>query len=129
MLLSRLTRKKNIGRCIDSVRTVADEVVVVDSFSSDKTEEIAKAKGARFIQHRFEGHSEQKNFAKEQTAYDFILSIDADETLSEELEQSILEREGFKPPMYLVKSMNISWANLQTRKARMAVSSIRLHLL
>lgn len=79
----------NIARCIDSVREVADEVLVVDSFSTDRTVEIAQAKGARVIEHIFEGHIQQKNWAKEQAKYDWVLSLDADEALSEELCRSI----------------------------------------
>lgn len=79
----------NIARCIDSVLEVADEVVVVDSFSTDRTVEIAQAKGARVIEHIFEGHIQQKNWAKAQAKYDWVLSLDADETLSEELCTSV----------------------------------------
>lgn len=81
----------NIARCIDSVREIADEIVVVDSFSTDRTVEIAQAKGARVIQHIFEGHIQQKNFAKEQAKYEWVLSLDADEALSDELVRSIYE--------------------------------------
>jgi glycosyltransferase involved in cell wall biosynthesis len=80
----------NIGRCLDSLNQVADEIVVVDSFSTDKTEEICKTKGASFIQHRFEGHVEQKNYAMCRASHDYVLSLDADEVLSEELKKSIL---------------------------------------
>lgn len=81
----------NIGRCLDSIEGIADDVVVLDSFSTDKTEEICKAKGARFFQHAFDGHIEQKNRAITHAAYPHILSLDADEALSDELKRSILE--------------------------------------
>jgi glycosyltransferase involved in cell wall biosynthesis len=80
----------NIGRCIDSLKGLADEIVVVDSFSTDKTEEICKEKGVHFIRNQFGGHIEQKNYAVSQAKYDHVLSLDADEKLSEELRQSIL---------------------------------------
>ena len=83
--------ERNIARCIDSVITVADDIVVIDSFSSDKTEEICRSKGARFIQHKFEGHIEQKNWAITQAKYPYVLSLDADEALSEQLQHSITE--------------------------------------
>lgn len=89
VVIITFNEEENIGKCIDSVRQVVDEVVVIDSFSTDKTIEIAKAKGARIILHKFEGHIQQKNFAKEQATHNWVLSIDADETLSEELKQSI----------------------------------------
>jgi glycosyltransferase involved in cell wall biosynthesis len=80
----------NIGRCLDSVSGVADEALVVDSFSTDKTEEITKNKGANFIQHEFEGHIEQKNYAVLCARNERVLSLDADEVLSESLRQSIM---------------------------------------
>ena len=80
----------NIGRCLDSLNGVVDEIVVVDSFSTDKTEQICNDKGAVFIRHPFEGHIEQKNYAMSRASYDHILSLDADEALSEELKKSIL---------------------------------------
>ncbi|WP_367328958.1 glycosyltransferase, partial [Lentimicrobium sp.] len=48
--------ERNIGRCLESVRGIADDIVVLDSFSTDKTEDICKEHGARFIRHKFEGH-------------------------------------------------------------------------
>lgn len=83
--------ERNIARCLDSVVAVADDIVVVDSFSTDKTKEICLAKGARFITNTFGGHIEQKNFAITQAKYPHILSLDADEALSPELVQSITE--------------------------------------
>ncbi|HMR93108.1 MAG TPA: glycosyltransferase family 2 protein [Chitinophagaceae bacterium] len=82
--------EKNIGRCIDSVRPVADEVVVLDSFSSDDTVAIAKSKGARVYQQPFAGYVSQKNKVLEMASCDYVLSLDADEELSDELCQSIL---------------------------------------
>jgi glycosyltransferase involved in cell wall biosynthesis len=81
---------RNIGRCLDSLAGVADEIVVVDSFSTDDTERICRAHGARFVQHAFEGHIEQKNYALAQARYDWVLSLDADEALSDPLRAAIL---------------------------------------
>ena len=98
---------ENIGKCIDSVRQVADEVIVVDSFSTDKTIEIAMTKGARVIQHIFEGHIQQKNFAKAQANHDWVLSVDADETLNDELTQSILKaKQSFDVDGYAMNRLN-----------------------
>ncbi len=81
---------RNIARCITALKGVADEVVVVDSFSKDDTVEIAESLGARVFQHAFEGYGEQKIVALGHTRYDWILSLDADEELSPELRRSIL---------------------------------------
>ncbi len=83
--------EKNIARCIDSVSAVADEIVVIDSYSKDRTKEICLAKGVTFLEHHFRSHIDQKNFAITRTTYQYILSLDADEYLSPELTQSILE--------------------------------------
>ncbi len=82
--------EKNIGRCLDSVIDIADDIVVVDSFSTDRTEEICKSNGARFFQHAFEGHIEQKNYAVTLTEYQNVLSLDADEALGDVLKKSIV---------------------------------------
>jgi len=83
--------QKNIGRCLASVKGVADDIVVVDSYSTDDTEKICREYGARFIQHTFHSHIDQKNWAITQARYPHILSLDADESLSDTLRSSILE--------------------------------------
>jgi glycosyltransferase involved in cell wall biosynthesis len=80
---------ENIGRCIDAAAKVAAEVVVLDSHSTDATEIIARQKGAHFFQHKFEGHIQQKNIALSFAKYEWVLSLDADEVLSEEAIQKI----------------------------------------
>lgn len=89
--------EKNIGRCIDSVRDLADEIVVVDSFSTDATKQICLEKGVRFSENRFAGHIEQKNHAFSLCSYGFVLSLDADEALSDLLAESIIQhkKQGF----------------------------------
>jgi len=77
--------EKNIGRCITSVQSIADEILVVDSFSTDKTEAICNEFGVRFIKNTFVGHIEQKNFALNRASHEYVLSLDADEVLSEQL--------------------------------------------
>ena len=83
--------EKNIARCLHSIKEIADDMVVVDSFSTDKTKEICIANGARFVEHRFDGHIEQKNWAITQAKYPHVLSLDADEALDKTLKKSILE--------------------------------------
>jgi glycosyltransferase involved in cell wall biosynthesis len=84
-----LNEEKNIGRCIDSLMPVADEFIIIDSFSTDKTIDIIKSKGLTTTQRKWEGYSDTKNFANSLCTGDFILSIDADEELSPQLIQSI----------------------------------------
>ncbi len=86
-----LNEERNIGRCLESLQGLADEIVVVDSYSTDRTEEICRSHGARFIQHKFHGHIEQKNWAILQANHPYVLSLDADEALSPQLKASILE--------------------------------------
>ncbi|MBC8147340.1 MAG: glycosyltransferase, partial [Bacteroidetes bacterium] len=69
VVIITLNEEKNIGRCIDSVIDFADDIVVVDSLSTDRTEEIAISKGARVVKQKFLGHIEQKNFAITQAKY------------------------------------------------------------
>ena len=86
VVIITFNEEKNIGRCIDSVKNVADEIIVVDSVSTDKTAEIAEAKGAIVKLQPFLGYVEQKNFALEAAANDYVLSLDADEALDATLE-------------------------------------------
>ena len=81
----------NIERCLKSLQGVVDEIIVVDSFSTDKTEEICKNFNVKWVQNPFEGHIEQKNFALNLAANDHVLSLDADEALNDELRDSILK--------------------------------------
>jgi glycosyltransferase involved in cell wall biosynthesis len=80
----------NIGRCLDSLAGIADDIVVVDSFSQDETANICAAHAVRFVQHDFEGHIQQKNYALTLAQSDYILALDADEALTEGLRESIL---------------------------------------
>jgi len=91
VVIITLNEEKNIERCIDSVMNIADEIIVVDSFSTDQTEEICNRLEVRFIKHEFEGYIEQKNWALERATHTYVLSLDADEALSEELRESILQ--------------------------------------
>jgi len=84
-----LNEELNIERCLGSVRDVVDEMIVVDSFSTDRTEEICLENGAVFSKHPFAGYIEQKSYAISLASHDYILLIDADEALSDEMRDSI----------------------------------------
>jgi len=85
-----LDEERNVGRCLDSLAGVADEVVVLDSGSRDGTERLCRAAGATFVQQPWLGYGPQKNRAAELCGGDLVLSLDADEALSPELRASIL---------------------------------------
>jgi len=89
VVILTFNEERNIRRCIDSVQAVADEIVVVDSYSSDATISICESMGVKVVQNAFGGYIEQKNFAITCCANQHILSLDADEALSEELIESI----------------------------------------
>jgi glycosyltransferase involved in cell wall biosynthesis len=102
-----LNEEDKIGACIDSLRKVADEIIVLDSFSTDHTVAIAKQKGAIVKQEIFAGYIQQKNKALKFATYNYIISLDADETLSPALVSSILkEKEEFKFKAYSMNRYN-----------------------
>jgi glycosyltransferase involved in cell wall biosynthesis len=82
--------EKNIERCINSLLPAVEEIIVVDSFSTDGTEEIcSKFEKVHFYQRKFDGFSSQKNWAFGKISFPIVLSLDADEVISEELLKSI----------------------------------------
>lgn len=83
-----LNEERNVARAIESLRC-CDEIVVVDSGSTDRTSDIAAKLGACVVDSPWSGYARQKNFAAERASHDWILSIDADEALSEALEGEI----------------------------------------
>jgi glycosyltransferase involved in cell wall biosynthesis len=83
-----LNEQKNIVRAIESLRC-CDEIVVVDCGSNDRTREAAEKLGARVLESQWRGFAGQKNYAASEASYDWILSIDADEAVSEALEAEI----------------------------------------
>lgn len=91
VVIITFNEEKNIERCIRSVANVADEIIVVDSVSSDKTAEIARALGATVHLQPFLGYVEQKNFALDLASNEFVLSLDADEALDPNLVSSVLK--------------------------------------
>lgn len=82
--------ERNIARCLESLKGVADEAIVVDAESSDRTREIAAGLGARVHVRAWTGYSDQKNFANGLAAHEWILSLDADEALSDALRAELI---------------------------------------
>lgn len=81
--------EKRIARCIESVKGLADEIIIVDSFSSDRTLEICRQYNCRITQRKFEGYGAMRQYATSLTTNNYILSIDADEIVSPLLAESI----------------------------------------
>jgi glycosyltransferase involved in cell wall biosynthesis len=100
-----LNEERNIERCLASLRGVADEIVVVDSHSTDATAAICAAHGVRFIVANWQGYVQTKNWANQQAAHDWVLSVDADEALDDALRTNILheKQRGFPYGAYAVR--------------------------
>jgi len=107
VVIITFNEEKNIERCLTSVRDIADEIIVLDSFSKDNTEQICKKFKVKFIQQTFDNFASQKNKAVEFSSNDFVLSLDADEVLSEELERSIKGINENDADAYIFNRLNI----------------------
>ncbi len=93
-----LNEEDRLPDALASLQGIADEIVVVDSYSTDRTLAIASAAQARVWQNRFEDYGQQKNFAMGKAAHEWILNLDADERVSPELKRAIAElKEGAAP--------------------------------
>lgn len=99
VLIPTLDEELNLPACLDSVAW-ADQVFVVDSFSSDRTVAIARERGAEVVQHRFESYARQKNWALETLPFrhDWVLIVDADERVTPELRAEIASIVALPPP-------------------------------
>ena len=86
-----LNEEKNLERTLNSVKSFADEIVIVDSGSTDKTEDIAKSFGAKFVYQKWLGYGPQRNKAIDLANSEWVLNIDADEEISEELAKEIIK--------------------------------------
>jgi len=99
--------ENKLSRCLESVKPVADEIIILDSFSTDDTVSVAESAGAVVYQQTFCGYKEQKNAALDLASHNYVLSIDADEALSVELINSILTaKEGFMCSAYTMNRCN-----------------------
>ena len=89
LVVPTFNEEKVLDRCIGSIKDLADEILVVDSFSTDNTLEIARSHGARIIQRKYENSASQKNWAIPQASYSWILLLDADEWLTQKLYEEL----------------------------------------
>lgn len=90
VVIITFNEESNLARCLESVKDIADELIVVDSYSTDNTVSIAQKFAATVVQRAFTGYADQKDFATRQASNDWILSLDADEAVTPELIKSIL---------------------------------------
>ena len=89
VVIIAFNEENNILRCLNSIKPVADEIVVVDSMSTDRTAEICRSFGCSVVQRVFDGYGTQKQFAVDQATNDWVLSVDADEILSKDLQNEL----------------------------------------
>lgn len=106
VVIITFNEEKKIRFCLESVKDIADEIVVVDSFSTDSTKDICLKYGVKFVEKKWSSYSEQKNLANDLASNDWIFSIDADEVVSDKLKKSILLLKGQDTPDNTVFSMN-----------------------
>lgn len=106
-IVPTFNEEETLEACLDSVR-FADEILVVDSFSTDRTPEIARAKGARVVQREYGYSAQQKNWAIPQAAHEWVLLVDADERVTPALQEEIqgILREGPAADGYWVRRVN-----------------------
>jgi glycosyltransferase involved in cell wall biosynthesis len=86
-----LNEERDLPRCLESIAPLVDEILIVDSGSTDATEDIARHFNARFRRQEWLGYVGQKNFSLDQATHPWVLSIDADEEISPELAASIAQ--------------------------------------
>ncbi len=105
VVIITFNEEARITACIESVKDIADEVIVVDSNSTDRTREIATSLGAKVIEHVFNNYISQKNYAITQCSHSFVLSLDADERLDKQAIEQIKEQKdkGFPHDGYILK--------------------------
>jgi len=104
-----LNEELNLPRLLKSVEGLGDEIVVVDSGSTDRTVEIAHAAGARVLTRAWTNYGEQKNFAAAQASGDWILLLDADEQVGEELRASMLHWKSAEPEFRVYEMSRLAW--------------------
>ena len=106
VVIITLNEERNIGRAIDSVSPISDEIIILDSFSTDKTAEICQSKGVTFVQREWEGYSKTKNYANSLAQFDWIFSLDADEACDQNLRENIhKEKEKGFEGVYMVNRL------------------------
>lgn len=104
-IIITFNEQRNIERCLRSLQAVADEIIVVDAKSTDSTRQICRSFGAIVIEREWAGYAAAKNHGNDQSTCDYILSIDADEEISQDLARSILKIKSHLTGVYLVNRL------------------------
>ncbi len=122
--------EENIAGTLNSIANIASEIIVVDSHSTDRTREIALSFGALVYEEDWKGHIEQKNSALKKCTQEWILSLDCDEVVTDELKHSIIdaisrtEADGYymdRKTVYLGRLLKHAWQ--PDRKLRLVKQS------
>ena len=107
VVIITFNEEKRIENCLKSVEDLADEIIVVDSYSTDKTREICERYGVHFIQRKWTNFGDAKRYAVGKASFDYILSLDADEVLSKTLHESIqMTKENWTADAYNFNRLN-----------------------
>jgi len=123
-----LNEEKRLGRTLQALRNVADEIFVIDSGSTDKTQEIAEKYGATFLFHKWKNISSQKHYGQELCHNDWVLSLDADEVLSPELIAEIKEKmENPQADGYFIKIRDLMPGDKKPRLLAKTYNNVRLY--
>ncbi len=110
VVIPTLNEEKDLYKTLSSVKDLADEILVIDSGSTDKTVEIAKNYGAKVVQHSFVSFSDTRNFGNKEAKGDWILSIEADVVVPVELAteiRQVIEEDQFSA--FFIPRLNLIW--------------------
>jgi glycosyltransferase involved in cell wall biosynthesis len=101
--------QENLPRCLRSVHGIADEIIVVDGGSTDRTAEIARELGAKVFERPFTNHADQKNYTASLASQEWIFLLDADEELSDELKESVRQWKVQEPKFAVYEMARLTW--------------------
>ena len=101
--------ERNLARLLQSLRSIADEIILVDGGSTDRTVEVAQGFGCKIFHRLFTNHADQKNYASSLASNDWIFLLDADEELSSELARSIRKWKEIDPPFDVYEMARLTW--------------------